>query len=135
MQRNVATRPPGPSTPPQVLKNVAICQAEVIAVSGNTATVRLDVLLPASVWAGHQCWHDSPGAAQLFAHLVPPPQLPPPGVGQDAAEGSAQGGAAAPQQQQQGEEEEQEEPASYVQLLRRGLPDLRPVPEGADPFR
>lgn len=115
-----------------MLKEWITCQAEVIAVSGNTATVRLHVMLPQSIWASHHRWHESPAAAQLFAHLVPP-QLPPELRAAAAAE-AAEGGAAAAQQQQE-EEEEQAEGASYVQQLLRELPALRPVPEGSDPFR
>ena len=132
----------------QVLKERITCPAEVIAVSaagstGSTATVRLDVFLPASVWSGHHRWHDSPAAAQLFAHLVPPPSLLPetPGEEEEAAAGAADAGAAtaaavAQQAQQEAQRPQQEgQPVSYLQLLRQGLPDLRPVPEGADPFR
>ena len=115
-----------------MLKERITCQAEVIALSGNTtATVRLDVLLPPSVWASHHRWHESAAAAHLFAHLVPP-HLPPE-LGEAAAAETAESGAATPRQLQQ-EDEEEAEAASYVQQLRRGLPDLRPLREGADPF-
>jgi hypothetical protein len=75
-----------------MLRERITCEAEVIALSENgTATVRLDVLLPHSVWASHHRWHESAAAAQLFAHLAPP-QMPAE-LGEDVAAEPQQGGA------------------------------------------
>lgn len=102
--------------PSQVLKERISCYGLVTAVEGGTATVRLALVLPDSIWTGRHRWSATPAAAQLFTHLA---ALPPPC--------DANG-------QQQGEQGEQQN-VSYWQRLQQQLGGVRPPPAGTDPFR
>lgn len=60
-----------PSCLLQVLKHGVRCYAQVTAVAGAGATVRLALVLPADAWAEHRRWAPSKEAQQLLLHLCP----------------------------------------------------------------
>ncbi|KAL4420646.1 hypothetical protein ABPG75_010302 [Micractinium tetrahymenae] len=123
----------------------AQCYAQVAAVDGGTASVRLAVVLPDALWRPYPTWKGGAQAGSLFARLAPPAleRQPEGDQGQPAwgkvlaADGNSSCASQQPQptpgQPQPGRQQQQQQQLpSYLERLQASLSGLRELDSSMD---